>query len=89
MFKYLFWDLYRFLYAFFTFRSLKVSREIREQRLDICKNCEKLVLEERSFFGKKLKPQPRCGICTCFLNLKTWFAPEECPDEPPKWTSVE
>jgi len=39
----------------------KVSREIREERYEICKQCP-------SF----LKDSKRCAECGCFMEAKTW-----------------
>lgn len=27
----------------------------------------------------------QCSLCTCFVDLKTYFATESCPDTPPRW----
>lgn len=47
-----------------------VSREIREERLSICKMCPQ-------FDGT------RCIQCGCFIAAKTWMPNEKCPAE--KW----
>ena len=39
-----------------------VSKEIREERMMICKNCPKY-----------LDATAQCGACLCFLNVKTWL----------------
>lgn len=46
----------------------KVSPEIKNLRLDVCKSCE--------FF---LKNTSRCSKCGCFMHLKTEIPHAECP----------
>ena len=53
--------------------ALEVSDEIKNQRLEICKTCEKYDAQ-----------QVRCVECGCFLEAKTSFALNSCPLE--KWT---
>lgn len=48
--------------------SLTVSNEVKEQRMDICKNCEHYDAE-----------QIRCKECGCMLEYKTGFALDSCP----------
>jgi len=57
-------------------RNGKVSKEIREERYDTCKNCP-LFLEDSK----------RCSDCGCFMEAKTWVAgnPDTlCPKK--KWS---
>jgi hypothetical protein len=44
------------------------SREVRDKRLDICKECERL-----------FKPTYTCKECGCFMALKTWLKEASCP----------
>lgn len=53
--------------------ALHVSEEIKSQRLEICRNCEKYDAE-----------QIRCIECGCFLESKTSFSLDSCPIG--KWT---
>ena len=48
--------------------ALEVSDEIKNQRLEICKTCEKYDAQ-----------QVRCIECGCFLEAKTSFALNSCP----------
>jgi|TARA_Y100000033_G_C2755193_1_gene116009 hypothetical protein len=53
----------------------KVSKEVREERYDICKQCPHFVEESK-----------RCSQCGCFMEAKTWIGgdPDElCPKS--KW----
>ena len=52
--------------------ALYVSDEIKNQRLEICRNCEKYDSE-----------QIRCIECGCFLEHKAAFSIDSCPLE--KW----
>jgi len=56
--------------------SIKVSSEVREQRLNTCLSCEHL-----------FKPTNTCKKCGCFMDAKTWLAPASCPIG--KWGSVD
>jgi hypothetical protein len=49
-----------------------VSREVREERLSICKMCPQ-------YDGT------RCIQCGCFIAAKTWVPHEKCPAG--KWPS--
>ena len=75
-----FWFLYRVLKNIN--KEHFVSNEIKNKRLDICKNCIKI---DNSSFLSKIKGS-RCGVCGCFLEYKTLFKYEECADEPPQWS---
>lgn len=44
------------------------NREIRNERLDICRSCPKL-----------FKPTRTCKMCGCFMGIKTWAAEAVCP----------
>ena len=48
--------------------ALEVSDEIKNQRLEICKTCEKYDAQ-----------QVRCIECGCFLESKAGFALNSCP----------
>jgi len=45
------------------------SKEIRKERLDICKGCE----HYHSFLGN-------CKLCGCFMKVKTAIATMQCAD---------
>lgn len=47
--------------------DLKVSKEIHDTRMEICKNCDKL--NTINF----------CKQCGCFMPLKTWLKSSNCP----------
>lgn len=53
-------------------KSMFVSNEEQRKRIVKCHCCE---------FYKK----GQCVICTCFVETKTMFVDEYCPDNPPKW----
>lgn len=85
IFYYLYWDLWRFFKTLlFTSKELLVSKDITMERLKICNNCDKIKKESRFLWYK----QPRCGICSCYLNFKTKLTWEICPDNPPKWKNL-
>lgn len=48
------------------------TEEKRKIRLDICGSCEYL-----------LKQQKRCGLCGCFIEIKSVIDTSKCPVE--KW----
>jgi hypothetical protein len=52
--------------------ALHVSDEVKNQRLEICRKCEKYDSE-----------QVRCIECGCFLEYKAQFSLDSCPLE--KW----
>lgn len=52
--------------------SKKVSNEIAQQRLEICKNCPFLV-----------QFSMQCKKCGCFMNAKTQYEAAKCPEG--KW----
>lgn len=59
--------------------SPKVSEEIHSRRLEICHACPK--------YDPK---QDHCTICGCSITgglvQKLWWADQQCPDNPPRWT---
>ena len=55
----------------------KVSAEVKEGRMAICKGCQFMVGEE---------DDPTCNKCGCPLNVKTEWATESCPIG--KWSST-
>lgn len=57
----------------FSSNALFVSPEVKQQRLDVCKQCE--------YYDAS---QVRCKHCGCFLDHKTNFALDSCPID--KWT---
>ena len=48
--------------------ALQVSDEVKNQRLETCRNCDKYDAD-----------QVRCIECGCFLEAKTGFALDSCP----------
>lgn len=48
--------------------SLRISDEMANNRLSICKSCE--------FFNQV---QQRCGKCGCYMAVKTYLKAERCP----------
>ena len=55
-------------------KEIFVSEEIRNQRLDLCMNCQYL-------------DGPRCRACGCFVEQKTKLASSHCPVM--KWGQVQ
>jgi len=53
--------------------AFQVSDEVKNQRMEICRNCEKYDAD-----------QIRCIECGCFLESKVSFSLDSCPLE--KWT---
>jgi Family of unknown function (DUF6171) len=49
---------------------LLLSTEKRNNRIDICKQCDKLV-------------KKHCVLCDCYMPLKTWISIADCPEN--KW----
>ena len=49
-----------------------VPNEIVEQRLEICKSCDKF-----------LPRLSRCNVCKCFMKIKARFKMFSCPEN--KW----
>lgn len=52
--------------------DLKVDDATRQERVDICNNCDKLTM---------LKT---CTECGCLMPVKTWLKSSECPLK--KWS---
>lgn len=52
--------------------DLIASDSVREERLDICFNCDHL-----------FKPTNSCKKCGCFVHAKTWLEKASCPVK--KW----
>lgn len=52
------------------------TKEIRDERFDICKGCDRL-----------FKPTRTCKECGCFMALKTWLKDAHCPLH--KWEAVD
>lgn len=72
-------NFYWFLYRLFKHRNDKkifVDNDIYNQRVSKCLACDNLY--EKGLLVK-IKG-PRCGICKCFIQYKTMFHFEECPD---------
>lgn len=54
---------------------ITVSDDVRQERFDICKSCDKLTSAEF------------CKICHCYMPAKTWIPSSNCPIK--KWIAVE
>ena len=52
----------------------KVSIEQFKERIATCNKCPLRV--------KNRCTHPKCG---CFIDIKAWWASEDCPDDPPRW----
>lgn len=48
--------------------ELRVDRDIAQQRMDICKGCDRL-----------FQPTKTCKECGCFMAIKVWVGPVSCP----------
>jgi hypothetical protein len=57
---------------------VKVSDTVKQERMDICKSCP--------FFNQTDPKNPTCNKCGCFLDVKTGWASEKCPEG--KWLEV-
>ena len=51
-----------------------VGKEVRQERVNICKSCEHLT------------PFKICSQCGCIMPVKTWLTHAHCPTN--KWQSV-
>lgn len=49
----------------------KVTPELQLERIKLCANCPNLT------------DTKQCGLCGCFVEYKTIYADEKCPDN--KW----
>lgn len=54
---------------------IKVSDSVKQERMNICKSCP--------FFNSE---NITCNKCGCFLEIKTGWASEKCPED--KWLEV-
>lgn len=55
--------------------DLKVSDEVYEERLAICRGCDNLI-------------SGMCRICGCYVELRAVMKKNICPMVRPKWTAV-
>lgn len=55
-----------------------VDKETYEKRKEICFRCDHI---------KTVIPMTggTCGLCGCFVRLKTRYKESVCPDNPPRW----
>lgn len=53
-------------------KHVKSSNKIKNRRLEICKNCEHLIMNKR------------CSLCGCYVKPKASLLTEKCPDK--RWT---
>lgn len=60
--------------------NLFVDKKTQLDRLHKCILCLNKT-KRRYFFWKKSS----CKLCGCFIEFKTKFQDEMCPDFPPKW----
>lgn len=71
----------KFLIRWFKFNGEpKVTQEIKNSRLEICRNCE---IHKTEKIFNLLVCDIEKGGCGCFLAEKTKFVFEQCPKE--KW----
>jgi tripartite-type tricarboxylate transporter receptor subunit TctC len=57
---------------------VNVSDQVKKERLEICKGCEK--------YNDSNKDNPTCNECGCPLQVKTGWATESCPLK--KWMPI-
>lgn len=57
---------------------VKVSDTVKQERMAICQSCP--------FFNKTDPTNPTCNKCGCFLQIKTGWASEKCPEN--KWPEI-
>lgn len=55
-----------------------VSTAVKEERMSICRACP--------FFNSTNPKNPTCNKCGCFLEVKTGWASEKCPEG--KWHEI-
>jgi hypothetical protein len=55
-----------------------VSTAVKEERMSICRTCP--------FFNSANPKNPTCNKCGCFLEVKTGWASEKCPEG--KWHEI-
>lgn len=53
------------------------SKEIQQERLNICNICE---------FKSSSSRRIKCSKCGCYMEVKTWIASSECPVQ--KWKAI-
>jgi len=62
----------RFLKSFINWAKVGFKRtKFSKQRMAICESCP------------KMKENKICGVCGCFLPIKTLWVTESCPED--KW----
>ncbi len=54
--------------------SPTVSAEVQAHRIALCQVCEHFDAQGRE-----------CKVCECLLDVKTTWADQRCPLDPPKW----
>lgn len=57
---------------------VNVSDSIKQERMEICRACP--------FFNETNPKNPTCNKCGCFLEVKTGWASEKCPEG--KWFDI-
>jgi hypothetical protein len=55
-----------------------VSNSVKEERMSICRACP--------FFNQTDPKNPTCNKCGCYLEVKTGWASEKCPEG--KWHDI-
>ncbi len=55
-----------------------VSSSVKEERMSICRACP--------FFNQADPKNPTCNKCGCYLEIKTGWASEKCPEG--KWHDI-
>lgn len=54
----------------------KVSKQLYEERLEICKECEALL-------------NGMCQLCGCYIEMRAVMKIRSCPAVPAKWNAVQ
>jgi len=68
------WSALRAIYWFITSGCEKLPVNQRNARFDKCRGCA------------MLQVSMRCGLCGCWVRIKTWLPREACPID--KWTAA-
>lgn len=67
-------DIYKDMYEYLARlpQEDKAEKELYEQRLQICKECEMLL-------------SGMCRLCGCFVEMRAAIKKRSCPGAPQKW----
>ena len=66
---------------------MKIENKLEEDNKSKINKMINLYFHDTELFESMLSKikGPRCGICGCFVEWKTKFIVEECPDDIPQW----